>query len=68
MSKMDYIFNVNNGLSEANYKSLDLELNVNKFVTSFEYLDDLRLNTSTKTPIPKKIMIIILRKNFSFQF
>ena len=27
-------------LSEANYKSLDMELRVNKYVTSFEYLHD----------------------------
>ena len=38
--KLDYIFNVDDQLSKANYKSLDMELTVNKFVTSFEYLDD----------------------------
>ena len=27
-------------MSKSNYKSLDFELNVNKFITSFEYLDD----------------------------
>jgi len=37
---LDYIFNVDDQLSKANYKSLDMELTVNKFVTSFEYLDD----------------------------
>ncbi len=38
--KLDYIFNADDGLSKSNYKSLDFELNVNKFITSFEYLDD----------------------------
>ena len=38
--KLDYVFNLDDQLSKANYKSLDMELRVNKFVTSFEYLDD----------------------------
>ena len=37
--KFDYIFNVDDQLSKANYKSLDMELTVNKFITSFKFLN-----------------------------
>ncbi len=37
---LDYIFNLADGITSSRYESIDLDLNVNKFVTSFEYLDD----------------------------
>ena len=38
--ELDYIFNLSDGLSDSSYESIDLDVNINRFVTSFEYLDD----------------------------
>ena len=37
--ELDYVFNLNN-MGNSSYDSIDLDLNINRFVTSFEYLDD----------------------------
>ena len=38
--ELDYIFNLSDGLTDSSYESIDLDVNINRFVTSFEYLDD----------------------------
>jgi len=37
--ELDYVFNLTD-IGSSSYESIDLDLNINRFVTSFEYLDD----------------------------